>query len=173
MVATAPRQKTIVSPADLAALESIQRRVLWYSTYMVHNANNLRPNVDGLKIGGHQASSASIVSIFTALYFHYLRTGDRIVPKPHGSPAYHGIQYLLGWIGKEWLPTLRQFHGLQSDPSRTKDPGRIDFSLGSMGFGGTAPTLAALVKRYADAHFGAAASPGRFVAVVGDAELDE
>jgi pyruvate dehydrogenase E1 component len=172
MVETLDRPRLAISAEELAALESIQRRVLWYSTYMVHHANNVRPNVDGLKVGGHQASSASIVSIFTALYFHYLRTGDRIVPKPHGSPAYHGIQYLLGWIEKQWLPTLRQFHGLQSYPSRTKDPGRIDFSLGSMGFGATAPTYAALVHRYLEAHFGAQ-PPGRFVAVVGDAELDE
>lgn len=165
-------ETTTLSEADLATLDSIQRRVLWYSTYMVHQANNLRPNLDGLKVGGHQASSASVVSIFTALYFHFLRTGDRVVPKPHGSPAYHGIQYLLGWIEKHWLDTLRQFHGLQSYPSRTKDPGRIDFSLGSMGFGATAPTFAALVQRYLEAHFGAE-RPGRFVAVVGDAELDE
>jgi pyruvate dehydrogenase E1 component len=173
MVETLERPRVALSQEELATLESIQRRVLWYSTYMVHNANSVRPNLDGLKVGGHQASSASIVSIFTALYFHYLRAGDRVVPKPHGSPAYHGIQYLLGWIEKEWLPTLRQFHGLQSYPSRTKDPGRIDFSLGSMGFGATAPTFAAMVKRYADAHFGADQRPGRFVAVVGDAELDE
>jgi pyruvate dehydrogenase E1 component len=172
VVETLERPRVALSAEDLAALESIQRRVLWYSTYMVHNANNVRPNLDGLKVGGHQASSASVVSIFTALYFHYLRTGDRIVPKPHGSPAYHGIQYLLGWIEKEWLPTLRQFHGLQSYPSRTKDPGRIDFSLGSMGFGATAPTFAALVDEYARAHFGGERA-GRFLAVVGDAELDE
>jgi pyruvate dehydrogenase E1 component len=171
LVETLARPVVGVSEAELAALEAIQRRVLWYSTYMIHHANNERPNVDGLKIGGHQASSASVVSIFTALYFHYLRAGDRIVPKPHGAPAYHGIQYLLGWIEKEWLGTLRQFHGLQSYPSRTKDPGRIDFSLGSMGFGGTAPTFAGLLRKYLDAHFGE--QPGRFVAVVGDAELDE
>ena len=106
MVETLERPRVALSAEELAALESIQRRVLWYSTYMVHQANNVRPNLDGLKVGGHQASSASVVSIFTALYFHYLRAGDRIVPKPHGSPAYHGIQYLLGWIGKEWLDAV-------------------------------------------------------------------
>ena len=87
MVEMLERPRVALSAEELAALESIQRRVLWYSTYMVHNANHVRPNLDGLKVGGHHASSASIVSIFTALYFHYLRTGDRIVPKPHGSPV--------------------------------------------------------------------------------------
>jgi pyruvate dehydrogenase E1 component len=172
MVATAPSPLASISPQELAALESIQKRVLWMSTYMIHHANSIRPNVDGLKVGGHQASSASIVSIFTALWFAYLRAGDRVAPKPHGSPAYHSIQYLLGKLDKEYLPRLREFHGLQSYPSQTKDPGDIHFSLGSMGFGATVPAFASLVSKYAELHFGA---PGgrRFVSVVGDAELDE
>jgi pyruvate dehydrogenase E1 component len=161
-----------VSASELAVLESIQRRILWLSTYMIHHANHIRPNVDGLKVGGHQASSASIVSIFTALWFAFLRAGDRVAPKPHGSPAYHSIQYLLGELDRDLLPRLREFHGLQSYPCQTKDPDNIHFSLGSMGFGATVPSFAALVSKYAEIHFGA---PGtrRFVSVVGDAELDE
>lgn len=161
-----------LSAAELATLESIQRRVLWLSTYMIHHANHIRPNIDGLKVGGHQASSASIVSIFTALWFAFLRSGDRIAPKPHGSPAFHSIHYLLGNLEKERLALLREFHGLQSYPSQTKDPSYVHFSLGSMGFGATVPAFSALLDRYAQAHFGA---PGgrRFVSVVGDAELDE
>src|ERR687884_239504 len=158
--------------AELAVLEAIQQRVLWLSTSIVHHANHVRQNVDGLKVGGHQASSASIVSILTALYFGYLRAGDRVGIKPHASPAFHAVQYLLGRLPREYLPTLRQFHGLQAYPSRTKDPDPVDFSLGSVGFGATATAFAALVQRYVEAHFGLP-RPGRFVAVLGDAELDE
>src|SRR5919199_2282312 len=110
-----------VGADDLAVLESIQRRVLWLSTSIVHHANHVRQNADGLKVGGHQASSASVVSILTALYFGYLRAGDRVGIKPHASPAFHAVQYLLGRLPREYLPTLRQFHGLQASPSRTKD----------------------------------------------------
>ena len=163
-----------ISPSDLAVLESIQRRILWLSTYMIHHANHIRPNLDGLKVGGHQASSASIVSIFTALWFAFLRAGDRVAPKPHGSPAYHSIQYLLGELDRDMLPRLREFHGLQSYPCQTKDPDNIHFSLGSMGFGATVPTFAALIDKFAGIHFGAGAHRARrFVSVVGDAELDE
>src|SRR5881394_1046248 len=103
--------------ADLAVLEAIQRRVLWLSTSIVHHANHVRENLDGLKVGGHQASSASVVSILTALYFGYLRAGDRVGIKPHASPAFHAVQYLLGRLEREYLTTLRQFHGLQAYPS--------------------------------------------------------
>src|SRR5207247_2653927 len=105
-------------------------------------------------------------------YFHYLNGGDRVAIKPHASPAYHAAQYLLGNLDRAYLTTLRSFHGLQAYPSRTKDPDRVDFSTGSVGLGAVAPAFAALADRYADLHFG----PGprrRFVALVGDAELDE
>src|ERR687885_1450240 len=105
---------------DLAVLESIQRRVLWLSTSIVHHANHVRANVDGLKVGGHQASSASVVSILTALYFGYLRAGDRVAIKPHASPAFHAVQYLLGRLPPEYITTLRAYGGLQAYPSRTK-----------------------------------------------------
>ena len=161
-----------VSSADLAALESIQRRVLWLSSNIIHEANNVRPNPDGSKVGGHQASSASVVSILTALYFAYLRAGDRVCIKPHSSPAFHAIHYLLGNLDRSYLTRLRSFHGLQAYPSRTKDPDKVDFSGGSVGLGPVAPLFAALADRYATMHFGGP-TDRRFVAIVGDAELDE
>jgi pyruvate dehydrogenase E1 component len=168
----AAAKSTRVSADELAVLESIQNRVLWLASDIIHHANHVRPNVDGIKVGGHQASSASVVSILTALYFGFLRAGDRVAIKPHASPVFHAAQYLLGNLPREYLTTLREFHGLQAYPSRTKDPDRVDFSLGSVGFGATAPAFAALVQRYVQTHFGVE-RPGRFVAVLGDAELDE
>jgi pyruvate dehydrogenase E1 component len=159
-------------PDEYAVLDRIQRRVLWLSTYMVHHANHLRPNAGDLKVGGHQASSASIVSILTALYFHHLGPGDRVSVKPHASPAYHAVQYLLGNLDRAYLPSLREFGGLQAYPSRTKDPDPVDFSTGSVGLGAVAPIFAAAAARYASARFGRVTSR-RFVAIVGDAELDE
>src|SRR5215210_82139 len=111
---------TGLNPADLETLEEIERRVLWLSTMMVHHANNLRPSLEKTKVGGHQASSASVVTILTALYFHFLRAGDRVSIKPHASPAFHACQYLLGRLDKDYLTTLRTWHGLQAYPSRTK-----------------------------------------------------
>lgn len=161
-----------IDPTTIASLDAIQRRVLWLATNIIHHANHLRPNPDKTKVGGHQASSASIVSILTALYFHYLRAGDRVSIKPHASPAYHAVQYLLGNLEREYLPTLRAYKGLQAYPSRTKDPDPVDFSTGSVGLGAVAPAFAALAHRYSLAHFGEVTS-GRFVSVIGDAELDE
>ncbi|WP_274517021.1 1-deoxy-D-xylulose-5-phosphate synthase N-terminal domain-containing protein, partial [Nitrolancea hollandica] len=160
------------SREQVAVLESIQRRVLWLATAMVHYANHNRPNPDKIKVGGHQASSSSIVSILTALYFHYLQDGDRVSIKPHASPAYHAIQYLLGNLDRRYLTTLREFGGLQAYPSRTKDPDPVDFSTGSVGLGAVAPAFAALAHRYSLAHFGEVTS-NRFISVIGDAELDE
>ena len=117
-----------LSDDRLAALEQIQRRVLWLSALSIHYANNVRPNPDGIKVGGHQASCASAVSIMTALYFHALQRGDRISIKPHASPVLHAIQYLLGNLDREYLTTLRGYKGLQAYPSRTKDPFPVDFS---------------------------------------------
>lgn len=158
--------------ALLQTLDTIQRRVLWLAANMVHHANHVRPNPDGAKVGGHQASSASMVSILTALYFHHLRRGDRVAVKPHASPVFHAIQYLLGNLPRQYLPTLREYGGLQAYPSRTKDPDPVDFSTGSVGLGAVAPAFAALAGRYAAAHFGTP-DTRRFVALVGDAELDE
>ncbi len=157
---------------DLEVLDEIQRRVLWLATFIVHHANHVRPNPEKMKIGGHQASSASVVSLLTVLYFHFLRPGDRVSIKPHAAPAFHAIQYLLGALPREYLTRLREYKGLQAYPSRTKDPDPVDFSTGSVGLGAVAPAFAALAHRYAQTHFGEVTS-GRFVALIGDAELDE
>jgi pyruvate dehydrogenase E1 component len=160
----------------LATLERIQQRVLWLATRMIHEANHVRVTSDNTKVGGHQASSASVVSILTALYFgDWLRAGDRVSIKPHASPVFHAIQYLLGNLDRHYLTTLREFGGLQAYPSRTKDPDPVDFSTGSVGLGAAAPLFAALADRYAASHFRAdqAHPTRRFIALVGDAELDE
>src|SRR5438105_5019155 len=158
----------------IEALEGIQSRVLWLATRMIHEANHVRPGADSTKVGGHQASSASVVSILTALYFgDWLRAGDRVSIKPHASPVFHALQYLLGNLDRRYLTTLREFGGLQAYPSRTKDPDPVDFSTGSVGLGATAPLFAALAERYAATHFKRNAQRRRYVALVGDAELDE
>ncbi len=162
-----------LSPEQMATLQEIERRVLWLSTLIVHYANNVRENPDKpTKVGGHQASSASVVSVLTALYFHFLRAGDRVSIKPHASPAYHACQYLLGNLDKSYLTTLREFGGLQSYPSRTKDPDPVDFSTGSVGLGAVAPVFASLAADYAKIKFGEVTS-NRFISLIGDAELDE
>lgn len=158
--------------SELEALEAIQDRVLWLSTRMIDYANTDRPNLDGIKVGGHQASSASMVSILTALYFDFLDSEDRISIKPHAAPVFHSIQYLLGNLDESYLKRLREAGGLQSYPSRTKDPDTVDFSTGSVGLGAVAPLFAAVTRQYVDSHFGARPR-SRFISVIGDAELDE
>ncbi|MBM3776179.1 MAG: pyruvate dehydrogenase, partial [Acidobacteria bacterium] len=157
--------------SELEVLEAIQKRVLWLSTQIVHHANSVRAE-EGSKVGGHQASSASVVSLLTALYFHSFRLGDRVAIKPHASPVYHAIQFLLGNLPGERLKQFRAFHGLQAYPSRTKDVDQVDFSTGSVGLGATAPLFAALAQRFLQDHFSPSAR-ARFIALVGDAELDE
>ena len=157
---------------DLAVLEEIQQRVLWLATRIVDAANHDRDTGDGVKVGGHQASSASLVTAMTALYFGYLDAPDKVSVKPHASPVFHAIQYLLGNLDRGYLPMLRAFGGLQSYPSRTKDPDVVDFSTGSVGLGAAAPLFAAATRRYVDAHFGPRPR-SRFIALIGDAELDE
>jgi transketolase N-terminal domain/subunit len=171
-IGTVGPEVTSGDPAPLAALESVQRRVLWLSTAIVDAANRLRPNPSGIKVGGHQASSASMVSIMTALWFADLTARDRVSVKPHASPVLHAINYLLGDLDRSYLTKLRARGGLQSYPSRTKDPDRVDFSTGSVGLGAAAPLFAAVTRRYVDAHFGERPR-SRFVALIGDAELDE
>ena len=153
-------------------LHEIEQRVLWLATSIVHYANRVRPNTSGLKVGGHQASSASLVSIMTTLWFEQLQPGDRVSVKPHASPVLHAINYLLGELDGKFLPTLREFGGLQSYPSRAKDPDPVDYSTGSVGIGATAPIWGAIARRYVDTQIGAAGS-GRQYSLVGDAELDE
>src|SRR4051812_17232172 len=162
-----------LTPDQLSTLHEIEQRILWLSTMIVHHANNVRPNPDKpTKVGGHQASSASVATILTALYFSFLRPGDRVSIKPHASPVFHAAQYLLGRLDRSYLTTLREFGGLQAYPSRTKDPDQVDFSTGSVGLGAVAPVFAAQAARYAQTRFGAVSSD-RFVALIGDAELDE
>ena len=158
--------------SEFTTLDEVQQRVLWLAVRMIDYANRERETGDGVKVGGHQASSASMVSALTALYFHYLDAEDRVAIKPHSSPAFHAIQYLLGNLDRSYLTTLRARGGLQSYPSRTKDPDEVDFSTGSVGLGAAAPLFAAATRRYVDAHFGER-PPARYIALIGDAELDE
>jgi pyruvate dehydrogenase E1 component len=158
----------------LPYLAELERKVLWLSTWTIHNANHLRASEDGLKIGGHQASSASLATIMTALYFAALRPEDRVAVKPHASPVYHAIQYLLGHQAREKLENFRGYKGAQSYPSRTKDVDDVDFSTGSVGLGVAQTLFASLVQDYVKAHGWAKDRPeGRMIALVGDAEMDE
>ncbi len=158
-------------PGD-AILESIAERVLWLSTAMIDHANRVRPNPSGLKVGGHQASSASMVTLMTALWLRHLQPNDRVSVKPHASPVLHALNYLLGRLDESYLTTLRQFGGLQSYPSRLKDPDAADYSTGSVGIGATAPVWGTIARRYVNEHFGGAGT-GRQYSLIGDAELDE
>src|SRR6516225_2110132 len=157
----------------LDTLGQIERQVLWLCTAIVHYANRVRPNPAGMKVGGHQASSASMVSIMTSLWFGHLRSQDRVSVKPHASPVLHAINYLLGELDESYLPTLRAFAGLQSYPSRIKDPDPVDYSTGSVGIGATAPVWGAVARRYLGSRFPGTESPGRQYSLLGDAELDE
>jgi pyruvate dehydrogenase E1 component len=156
----------------LETLESVERRVLWLATSIVHHANKVRETPSGVKVGGHQSSSASMVGIMTALYFHHLRAEDRVSVKPHAAPVAQAISYMLETLDREYLTELRAFGGLQSYPSRIKDPYPVDFSTGSVGIGATATIWSTLANRYVADHFDAPRA-GREVALIGDAELDE
>ena len=158
---------------SIELLESVQDRVLWLAMQLVHHANNIRKNPDGTKVGGHQASSASIVTLMTSLYFDFMNNQDRISVKPHGSPVFHAIQYLLGNLDSSYLTELRAYHGLQAYPSRTKDPDLVDFSTGSVGLGPVAPNFASIVRSYNNSHNHGDNLKGRYISIVGDAELDE
>jgi pyruvate dehydrogenase E1 component len=160
----------------LACLTALERKVLWLSTWMIHNANHLRPNRDGLKVGGHQASSASVATLMTALYFDVLRPQDRVAVKPHASPVFHAIQYLLGHQTREKLERFRAYGGAQSYPSRTKDGGDIvDFSTGSVGLGVGMTLFGSIAQDYLRLKnlTPTDGPPGRMIALAGDAELDE
>ncbi|MDP3524618.1 MAG: 1-deoxy-D-xylulose-5-phosphate synthase N-terminal domain-containing protein, partial [Hoeflea sp.] len=160
--------------SDTGHLKTIEQRLLWLSHWMIHNANHIRPKADGIKVGGHQASSASMVSIMTALYFSALRPEDRVAVKPHASPIFHAIQYLMGNQTREKMENFRGFGGVQSYPSRTKDIDDVDFSTGSVGLGVAITSFASIVQDYISAKdWGRDLKPGRMVALVGDAELDE
>ncbi len=168
--------ETLLRPrlATLDILRQLERKVLWLSTYMIHHANHEVERSDGVKVGGHQASSASLVTLMTALYFHVLRPQDRVAVKPHASPVFHAIQYLLGNQSLDSLKGFRAFGGAQSYPSRTKDGDDVDFSTGSVGLGVAATGFASLVQDYVHAKGWSRSWPkGRMIALMGDAELDE
>lgn len=159
---------------EIDLLERLAERVLWLSSWTIHHANHIRPNPGGVKVGGHQASSASCTQILTALYFRQLRQQDKVAVKPHASPAYHAIQYLLGRLPREKLERFRALGGAQAYPSRTKDVDDVDFSTGSVGLGAAMTVFASLAQDMAALHDGMDDKDrGRMVAIVGDAELDE
>jgi pyruvate dehydrogenase E1 component len=159
----------------LRLLRELERKVLWLSAWTVHHANHIRPNRDGIKVGGHQASCASLATVMTALYFSVLRPEDRVAVKPHASPVFHAIQYLFDNQTRDKLERFRALGGAQSYPSRTKDVDDVDFSTGSVGLGVAMTLFASLVQDYVRLkNLGDGQRPtGRMVALVGDAELDE
>src|SRR5579863_7106841 len=175
------RRRRTRADARLACLTALERKVLWLSTWMIHNANHLRPSRDGLKVGGHQASSASVATLMTALYLDVMRPQDRVAVKPHAAPVFHALQYLLGQQTRDKLERFRAYGGAQAYPSRTKDGDIVYFSTGSVGLGVGVTLFAALVQDYLRLHRlndqppgqMPSQSPGRMIALAGDAELDE
>ncbi|HEX4259487.1 MAG TPA: transketolase, partial [Acetobacteraceae bacterium] len=159
----------------VALLRALERKLIWLSAWTIHHANHIRANRDGLKVGGHQASCASVISIMAALYFEVLRPQDRIAVKPHAGPVFHAINYLFGRQSREKLEAFRQLGGAQSYPSRVKDGSEVDFSTGSVGLGVAMTTFSALMQDYVRLHElgGGEIAPGRHIAIAGDAELDE
>jgi pyruvate dehydrogenase E1 component len=164
-----------VAPERLAVLHALEQKILWLAVWMIHHANHIRPKHDGLKVGGHQASSASMVTLMTALYFDVLRPWDRVAVKPHASPVFHAIQYLFGRQTRDKLKRFRALGGAQSYPSRTKDTDDVDFSTGSVGLGVAMTSFAALVQDYVRLKqlTPQRLQQGRMVALCGDAEFDE
>jgi len=164
-----------ISDIDLKTLKDVEKKISWLSAWMIHNANNIRPSMDGIKVGGHQASSASIISIMVALYFKILNSEDRVAVKPHAAPVFHSIQYLLGNQTLDKLEKFRAFGGAQSYPSRTKDTDDVDYSTGSVGLGGAITIFGSLIQDYVAQHNLVSKNfrHGKMVALLGDAELDE
>src|SRR5882724_8439857 len=163
-----------LSDQDLKILSELEKKVLWLASWTIHHANHVRESVDGLKVGGHQASSASLATVMTALFLKALRPQDRVAVKPHASPIFHAIQYLLGRQTREKLEAFRGYKGAQSYPSRTKDTDDVDFTTGSVGLGVAQTLFSSLVQDYVRANGWATDMPeGRMFAQVGDAELDE
>ncbi len=154
-------------------LRLLQDKALWLATWMIHNANHLRSKADGMKVGGHQASCASMATLITALYGRALRPQDRVAVKPHAGPVFHALQYLTGKQSAEKMQNFRGFGGVQSYPSRTKDTADVDFSTGSVGLGVAITVFASLVQDYVKTHSWGSLPMGRMVALLGDAELDE
>src|SRR5437868_1102603 len=174
MAASAQRKKPETEEKEFELLRALEQKVLWLSSWTIHHANHIREASDGLKVGGHQASSASLAAIMTALYFHVLRPQDRVAVKPHASPNFHAVQYLLGRQTQDKLEAFRGFKGAQSYPSRTKDTDDVDFSTGSVGLGVAQTLFSSLAQDYVRSHgWGLERPGGRMIALLGDAELDE
>ncbi len=159
----------------MALLRQIERKLLWLSAWTIHTANHIRPNRDGLKVGGHQASCASVISIMAALYFEILRPQDRVAVKPHAGPVFHAMNYLFGRQTRDKMENLRAMGGAQPYPSRVKDGGEVDFSTGSVGLGVAITSFSALMADYVRLHglMSQDLPQGRHIAIAGDAELDE
>jgi pyruvate dehydrogenase E1 component len=173
MTKTIVENRKIIKP-DVDALEALNSRLRWLSSWTIHNANHIRESRDGIKVGGHQASCASITAIMTALYFHALGPNDKVAVKPHAGPVLHAIHYLLGNQSLEKLKAFRAMGGAQSYPSRTKDNIPVDFSTGSVGLGVAVTAFASLIQDYLIAHnLASNEEAGRMIALMGDAELDE
>src|SRR3979490_3503495 len=120
---------TTIAPVQrLRLLRELERKVLWLSAWTVHHANPPGPNRGGIKVGGHQASCASLATVMTALYFSVLRPEDRVAVKPHASPVFHAIQYLFGHQTRDKLENFRGYNGAQSHPARTKERAEVDLS---------------------------------------------
>jgi pyruvate dehydrogenase E1 component len=170
-----PLRQAMLPERRVALLRQVERKLLWLSAWMIHNANHIRPNRDGLKVGGHQASCASVISIATALYFEMLRPQDRVAIKPHAGPVFHAINHLFGRQSIEQMEGLRRMGGAQSYPSRTKDGPEVDFSTGSVGLGVATTSFSALIADYVRLHGLGRTDlpPGRHIAIAGDAEMDE
>ncbi|HEX7927311.1 MAG TPA: hypothetical protein VF678_06955, partial [bacterium] len=167
-----------ITPRELELLEQVEKKVLWLSTYLIHHANKIRPNPDAIKVGGHQASTASVVSLLTALMVRHMGPRDRLALKPHSSPAFHALHYLLGNLPGDKLKAFREFGGIQSYPSRRKDPDEVHFNTGSVGLGGVNAMFGAVVQNYARQHFPEeqereGQAPGRYISLMGDAEMEE
>src|SRR5438270_4640033 len=163
------------SADKLACLMALEQKALWLSTWMIHHANHIRPSRDGLKVGGHQASSASVATLMTALYLDVMRPQDRVAVKPHAAPLFHALQYLLGQQSRDKLQRFRALGGAQAYPSRSKDGDIVDFSTGSVGLGVGVTLFASLVQDYLRLKrlVPSARPAGRMIALAGDAELDE
>jgi pyruvate dehydrogenase E1 component len=163
-----------IDAGKIETLEAVECRLRWLAAWIIHNANHLRENHDGLKVGGHQASCASMSAIMAALYFHALGANDRVAVKPHAGPLLHAIHYMLGNEDRTRLEAFRGLGGVQSYPSRTKDAIPVDFSTGSVGLGVAITAFASLVQDYMLAHgLLDDSKAGRMIALMGDAELDE
>lgn len=164
-----------MNPDRIAVLSEIERRVLWLASWTIHHANHVRQAAEGdVKVGGHQASSASLTTILTVLYLGILRPQDRVAVKPHAAPVFHALQYLAGNQTREKLEAFRAYRGAQSYPSRTKDIDDVDFSTGSVGLGVAQTLFSSLVQDYVTAHGWMKDRPeGRMVSLIGDAEMDE